>query len=258
MKQYLKIIKRLLSECGLRPVRFFLSFLEFPRFIKDAKEYTNLNKTNKFNILNKELNPILWDRKASAGAMKGHYVHQDLWAARKIHAENPKRHVDVGSRVDGFVTKLLVFRDVEVVDIRPLNSPYSELKFIQDDATMMSKFKDKELESVSCLHAMEHFGLGRYGDPINPQAIELFAQSLSRVIKTNGKLYLSVPIGRERVEFNAHRVFNPQTILDLYEDFDLVSFSAVNDNGEFLEAAEATNFKTAEFSCGLFEFKKKK
>ncbi len=52
----------------------------------------------------------------------GHYFHQDLWAAKKIFKRRPMTHVDIGSRVDGFVAHLLVFMPVTAVDIRYLDS----------------------------------------------------------------------------------------------------------------------------------------
>ena len=78
-----------------------------------------------------------------------------------MYAAARARHVDVGSRVDGFSSHLLVFRSVEVVDIRPIESSVPELKFVQSSATDLSIFGDDSLESLSSLHATEHFEIGR-------------------------------------------------------------------------------------------------
>lgn len=248
-------IKRYLEMHGCDPIRFAKALFYWPRFIKDMRVY-KAAPDGGFPLEAKNLYPVLCDYKEEAGIIKGHYVHQDLWAARKVYQANPKRHVDIASRIDGFITSLLVFRAVEIIDVRPLKSPYPEMKFIQDNAVEMNGFADGELESVSCLHAVEHFGLGRYGDPIDPQGVAKFAQSLTRVIKRGGKLYLSTPIGRQRVQFNAHRVFAPGTILELFSGFKLLSFSAVNDTGDFVPDAKPDDFKEAEFSCGMFEFER--
>ena len=251
----LRQTKRFLEMHGVNPLLFFASLLKLPRFVKERNRFAK-SACADFPLKFSNLMPVLKDYSDSAGILKGHYVHQDLWAAKKIYQANPQRHIDVGSRIDGFITSLLAHRVVEVVDVRPLYSPYENLRFIQGDATRMSAFQDSELESVSCLHAMEHFGLGRYGDPIDPGAHRIFAQSLQRVIKLEGLLYLSVPIGRQKLMFNGHRVFAPQTVLDLFPGFTLNSFSAVDDHGDFVEQANPDDFKDSDFSCGMFEFKK--
>ena len=252
----LKNIKRFFEMHGFNPLVMIKSFIKIPKFIKDYNQYKGFDDQD-FPIDWKNMIPVLNDYNDQAGTLKGHYVHQDLWAAKKIYEANPKRHIDVGSRIDGFITSLLSHRAVEVVDIRKLTSPYENLIFVQDDATLMKGFQDAELESVSCLHAMEHFGLGRYSDPIQPDSYKIFASNLARVIKVGGMLYISMPVGKQRVEFNAHRVFNPQTILDIFPDFDLKSFSAVNDDGNFVKSAIPEDYQNSQFSCGLFEFQKK-
>src|SRR5258708_12219402 len=87
----------------------------------------------------------------------------------------------------------------------------------------------------SSLHAGEHFGLGRYSDPVDLAACFEFMDALQRVLKPGGTLYFSVPVGRERLEFNAHRVFGPQTIIDCFSKLQLVSFSYVGEGGPLSE-----------------------
>ncbi|HHY1437048.1 TPA: DUF268 domain-containing protein [Campylobacter jejuni] len=80
----------------------------------------------------------------------------------------------------------------------------------------MEEIKDNSVDSLSALCSVEHFGLRRYGDPIEPDAWEKALRSFQRVLKIGGKLYFSVPIGNEnRVCFNAHRVFKPETIIEI-------------------------------------------
>jgi len=175
---------------------------------------------------------------------------------KKIYNAQPTRHVDIGSRIDGFIAHLLVFRSVEVIDIRPLKSNIPGLTFVQENATDLFRFKDNSLESISSLHAIEHFGLGRYGDPLDPDACFKAMDALARVLQPGGRLYFSVPIGIERVEFNAHRVFAPETILKTFQRLDLLSFGAVDDMGSFHPTAHPEDFSGADFSCGFFEFTK--
>ncbi len=227
-----------------------------PRFIGEAIAYRRAQDGKSFPLTWDTLFPILTDYTESAGDARGHYFHQDLWAARRIFERHPTRHVDIGSRIDGFIAHLLVFMPVEVVDIRPLTSHVEGLEFVREDATTLARFADGSVDSISSLHAIEHFGLGRYGDPIDPNGHLAAMTALARVLAPGGRLYFSVPIGRERLVFNANRVFSPRTVVSAFASLELVAFSAVDDAGQFVSDASIDAFETAEGSCGLFEFTK--
>jgi hypothetical protein len=117
--------------------------------------------------------------------------------------------------------------------------------------------------SLSCLHAIEHFGLGRYGDPIDLDGHKKGIKNLVRCLTDNGTLYLSTPVGRPRIEFNAHRVFDIHYLLDIFSSHQLKlkSFAYVNDAGELIEHADPyseagnRNFNL-EYGCGIFELTK--
>jgi len=241
---------------GINPGLARVAFRALPRYLKEEAEFKAAMARDGCDIPLGERYPILTDYGDGAGAASGHYFHMDLWAARKIHAANPPRHVDIGSRIDGFVAHLLTFREVEVLDIRPLRSEVAGLTFVQGDATELSGVDDGAWASISCLHAAEHFGLGRYGDPLDPFGYRKLIGSLARVLAPKGRLYFAVPVGRERVEFNAHRVFDPRRILRDFSDLDLVAFGAVNDDGSFSAEANPADYVNAEQACGLFEFTK--
>lgn len=208
--------------------------------------------------------PILAERDEQSGTARGAYFHQDLLVARRIFAANPRRHVDVGSRVDGFVAHLAVFRPVEVIDIRPLDSNIPNIRFLQAD---VMREPPPELrgccDSLSSLHVIEHFGLGRYGDPVDFLGHENALASLTAMLEPGGTLYLSTPIGPQRIEFNAHRVFAARTLLDLLgRAFDLVRFSYVDDAGDLhddapLDAASVAADFGCHAGCGIFEARKR-
>lgn len=226
-----------------------------PRFVRDIVRYRSVTaEDDRFALAWSRLMPILTEYDDQGGNAGGHYFFQDLWAAQKIHRARPARHVDVGSRIDGFVAHLLVFMEVEEVDIRPLDSQVKNLKFIRDDATTLASIPSNSVESLSSLHAVEHFGLGRYGDPITAKGWELGMASLSRVLAPGGTLYFSVPVGAERVHFNAHRIFSPRTVIEAFAELRLASFAAVNDDGTFVETASPSDLEARKMR--LFEFVK--
>ena len=104
------------------------------------------------------------------------------------------------------------------------------IDFVQADATNLDGIEDNSVESLSALCSLEHFGLGRYGDPIDPEACFKAFQAIQRKIMPGGFAYIAVPVGKERVEFNAHRVFYAKTIIDSFFEMDLVEFSATDGN----------------------------
>lgn len=138
--------------------------------------------------------------------------------AQWIASARPDKHVDVGSRIDGFVAHVASFREIEVFDVRPISNQipgviFKQADFMKSSAAADSGTGNGYCDSLSCLHALEHFGLGRYGDPVDVNGYEKGIANLAKLLKPQGKFYLSTPIGRQRVEFNANWVFNPRTII---------------------------------------------
>ena len=206
--------------------------------------------------------PYLVDRNVSAGIASGHYFHQDLLVARRVFERRPERHVDVGSRVDGFVAHVAVFREIEVFDLRNVDSKVQNITFLQRDFMNEDEVASSYCDSISCLHALEHFGLGRYGDTLDIDGYKKGFRALSRMLKPQGILYLSVPIGRERIEFNGQRVFSVKRVLEMAAaEYELIAFSYVDDSGDLHESdsvpreIESLDLQL-EFGCGIFELKK--
>jgi hypothetical protein len=244
------------SIAGVRPLEVRQRLQGLGAYLGDCLTYSKARlPQDAFKITLQNLHPCLDDRYDSAGSTSGDYFHQDLWVARQIFAANPREHWDIGSRIDGFISHLLTFRAVNVIDIRPLESKVSGLTFHQGNITALT-LPDQAIESLSCLHTMEHIGLGRYGDPIDPLGCFKGMIELQRVLKPGGKLYFSVPIGRERVEFNAHRIFDPLTILSAFSALKLVDFVAVNGAGDFVDRVQPEDFRAVHYACGIFTFEK--
>lgn len=205
--------------------------------------------------------PVLMDYRDQAGTMAGHYYHQDLLVAQLIHAANPERHVDVGSRVDGFVAHVASFRQIEIADIRPLESHSRNISFLQADL-MEANLGEGLTDSLSCLHTLEHFGLGRYGDKIDPTGHLKGFRNLIAMVKSGGDFYISFPISsRERVEFNAHRVFHPRSPLgwDGADNLILKSFHFIDDRGFLISDSSVDDAVAADltYGCGVYVFEKK-
>ena len=117
MNRVLKSVYQFLRLCGFDPIMSFNTFKGLPFYINDfLKLKKQKGKDSDFEF---GLNyPVLDERFSKSGTMTGHYFHQDLFVANKIYFENPERHVDIGSRTDGFVAHVAVFREIEIIDIR--------------------------------------------------------------------------------------------------------------------------------------------
>ncbi|MGC9140691.1 DUF268 domain-containing protein [Athalassotoga sp.] len=233
-----------------------------PWFLHDYREFIKQMKNHKVEFSMK-LYPILTDKYKESGMAKGHYFYQDLIIAQRIFENQPLKHVDVGSRIDGFVAHVASYREIEIFDIRPLQANIKNIKFIQAD---LMNFTNNEFYnytySISALHSIEHFGLGRYGDPIDFDGHLKGLNSIYKILKKGGKFYFSVPIGPQRVEFNAHRVFNLTYLLSLFKDkYSIDSFSFVDDKGELnYDVALTDNLVNnncyCNYGCGIFEMTK--
>ena len=205
----------LASQFGLDPRIFLRSLRGLPMYLCD---WIAFRKTYAGSM---RFMPCLHDRYEEGGVTNSEYFWQDLLVARWIAEAKPQRHVDVGSRLDGFVAHVASFRAIEVFDVRPITTTIPGIVFKQADFMQSASLEDEAgggyCDSLSCLHALEHFGLGRYGDPIDPLGYVKGITNLAALLKPGGIFYLSTPIGVERVEFNANRVFDPRTIISCAE-----------------------------------------
>lgn len=203
---------------------------------------------------------VYHDKADSAGVMKGHYFHQDLLVAQDIFRRNPTKHIDVGSRIDGFVSHVASFREITVIDIRPHSQQLPDrISFEQHDITSPDFDPLETADSVSCLHALEHFGLGRYGDPLDFDGWRRGLTGLRRLMTPGGILYLSVPTSQtQRIEFNAHRVFSiPFLRHELELNFAVERLDFVDDSGDLLRnqdpiGSEAERSFGAHYGCAIW------
>jgi SAM-dependent methyltransferase len=238
------------------------TFKRFSWYYSDLKELKRQKGSdNTFSFASDY--PILSDRNKEGGTMNGHYFHQDLLVARLINQAKPTKHLDIGSRTDGFIAHVASFREIELIDIRPIESNVKNIIFRQADLIELPADLNNYCDSISSLHAIEHFGLGRYGDPIDYFGYLKAIKNITKILKSGGTFYFSVPIGPQRIEFNAHRVFSVEYLISiLSQDFNIDSFSYVDDKGDLFEEVELTKNSISSnfgchYGCGIFTLQKK-
>jgi len=258
----LKALYRFLVSLSINPKLIRTSLRGRPYFRRDLKEIREqLKGNNDFKIA--FLYPILRDRFDSSGNL-GHYFYEDLTTAQRVFENNPVKHVDVGSRVDGFVAHIATFREIEVFDIREQEAKVKNIKFVVADFTNIAPELHNYTDSLSSLNVIEHFGLGRYGDPIDVDGHLKGLDSMYKVLKPGGKFYFSTPMGfPQRIEFNAHRVFSLEYLLKVFEPrYNIDHFSYIDDKGNLyknvtLDPEKITSSCGCRLGFGIFEMTKK-
>ena len=256
IKAILKKINLLFSNFFFDPWDMLKKWRGIFYFIRNAVAYARSNKNNLFRISFRNLYYRSYDRYALAGAVPVHYFLQDIWAARYVNNHHIQHVIDIGSRLDGYVAHLLAFCRVTYVDIRPLSILVDNLKFVKGNITSLP-FDNGSISCLSSLHVIEHIGLGRYGDPVDPQGHLKAAKEMCRVLAPKGTLMLSTVLGRERMCFDAHRIFAPETVSAMFEGLALESFCFIDDKGDkVIENAAFDMTRNCKYGCGIFVFKK--
>ncbi|HRD53697.1 MAG TPA: DUF268 domain-containing protein [Flavobacteriales bacterium] len=184
-----------------------------------------------------------------------HYVYHPAWAARIVREIAPEEHVDISSTLH-FCSMLSAFMPVRFYDYRPADLQLSGLTSESADLLRLP-FADGSIRSLSCMHTIEHIGLGRYGDPIDPTADRKAMAELQRVTAPGGHLLIVVPTGAARVVFNAHRIYSFAMIAGAFPGFELKEFALVPDDpahGGLIRNATAHMADMQRYGCGCYWF----
>lgn len=251
----LKLTNSLLSTFGFNVKKFFYSIVSLHLFFFNLLKY--IKKGGEIN----NILPILGQHKENSGKIDKHYFFQDHLVSQFIYNKKPRRHIDVGSRLDGFVSSVAVFREIEVIDIRDNNINLKNIKFQKSDINCIDHSYYNCTDSLSCLHTIEHVGLTRYGDAPDPNGHIKAFENLLKILEPNGTLYISFPISnKDKVYFNAHRTFNPLSIFQwspYISKENLIRFDWIDDSGKLnLHSKIDIDFSNIEYGCGIYTLKK--
>jgi SAM-dependent methyltransferase len=194
------------------------------------------------------------DDRTAGTAFDRHYIYHPAWAARVLARTRPSAHIDISSTLH-FCSIVSAFIPVKFYDYRPADLCLSDLSSEFADLLALP-FPSSSIESLSCMHTVEHIGLGRYGDPIDPDGDLKAIAELRRVLAPGGSLLFVVPVGRPRIVFNAHRIYAYEQIMSYFGDLELRQFALVPDRGALVEHASKELADAQTYGCGCFWFQK--
>ena len=273
MRQFLKHHLSKKTKAKLLAFERLTKLLIRPQVARDLYIYNNLKSAEhgtkpRFSTKIIDAFPITGEN-TKYTSFDRHYVYHTSWAARAVSelnsaakqsGRNDYKHIDISSSLyfSGIVS---AFVPVDFYDYRPADLRLEGLTTNSGDL-MKLPFADESVESISCLHTIEHVGLGRYGDPIDPDGDIKALTELKRVVKKGGSLLIVVPVGKQRIEFNAHRIYAPSHMNDLIcgdGEFSLKEYAYIPETdkeGGLERGADLSKGSNDRYACGCFWFTK--
>lgn len=233
-----------------------IRYVFFPFILKDYWAFLKI-KDGRFSMKLSDVYPCVRDKTIQTGFDR-HYVYHTSWAARVVQETMPTKHIDISSSLY-FAGIVSAFVPVEFYDYRPADLHLSNLS--SKEGNLMSlPFTDNSISSLSCMHTIEHIGLGRYGDPIDPDGDIKACKELSRILAVGGNLLFVTPVGKKAlIEYNAHRIYTYELVMALFPDLLLTEFSLIPEdgiNGGLIRNADPALLQNEQYACGCFVFTK--
>jgi hypothetical protein len=251
MKLKLGVIDVYIHKAGNRSGKTNKWFRDQFRKFKILNESSDLKR---FQVRWEDKYPWLSDNTPNTG-FDAHYVYHPAWAARILAIIMPEYHIDISSTLH-FSTMVSAFIPVRFYDYRP---PILKLNGLQCDFIDLNSlpFETDSINTLSCMHTVEHIGLGRYGDKLDPEGDINAINELKRVVKPGGSMLFVVPVGKPKLMFNAHRIYSYSQIIEYFSGFTINEFSLVTDKNEFVVSAPVELADAQKYGCGCFWFLKK-
>jgi hypothetical protein len=252
MKRFLLKCFRVVTFFGFNPLAL-LSLRYLPRYIRDLVKWKKQGgQTDRYAVR-------LTNYNEPAGNAESQYFHQDLIVAQKVYEDKPTKHLDFGSRIDGFVAHVASFREIDVMDVRALETGvHQNIKFCQSD--IMNPQNLEKYDSVSCLHTIEHVGLGRYGDNLKVDGHWVALKNLISLVSKGGRFYISFPVEvKDTVYFNAHRTFSVATLPEndlVKSELRLIQFDIVDSKNKLHFNQKYKDWLELASGCGIYTFEK--
>jgi hypothetical protein len=227
-------------------------------FLNDFRRFKRLSKKQDQVSVRWKDRHVCLKEKTAESEFDRHYIYHTAWAARAVARIRPKYHIDISSSLY-FCSIISAYVPVRFYEFRPPALALDNLTVETADLLNLP-FETGSVSSISCMHVVEHAGLGRYGDPIDPDADCKAIGELTRVCAIGGSVLFVVPVGKPRLAFNALRVYSPLQISEYFASLSLKEFSFIPDrcsDGPLVPVPPADIATHRGEGCGCFWFVKK-
>ncbi|MCX6990627.1 MAG: DUF268 domain-containing protein [Chlamydiae bacterium] len=117
---------------------------------------------------------------------------------------------------------------------KPVSVDYNKIVSEHPNITTMTVEEYEKnpivFDTLLSISSLEHDGLGRYGDPLNPTADIQTMKKLKSMVKKEGILIFAVPIGVDHIFWNAHRVYGKLRLPLLLEEWNTIDTFGYSNN----------------------------
>lgn len=148
------------------------------------------------------------------------YLYQALDKYRSFIAN--KEVAIVGSVIPWYESIVLAY------DGYPLTIEYNSIVSLHPKLKTMTveEFEKapKKFDAILSISSIEHDGLGRYGDPINPNGDLIAMKKQKAMLNDNGLLFLAVPVGKDCLVWNLHRVYGELRLKALLTGWRIIGY----------------------------------
>ncbi len=153
---------------------------------------------------------------------RNYYGKTDDWLyqALKDYPIQGKKIAIIGSRKPWYESIVLVYGG------SPVTIDYNRIECIPRELTAMTVKEYDEnpilFDAIFSISSIEHDGLGRYGDPLDPNGDLKSMKKLKKMLKKGGLCYLAVPIGADCLVWNAHRIYGKKRLPKLLKEWQVL------------------------------------
>ena len=188
-------------------------------YINDSVPDNSVIWSNKFvqSFINRfTIDNIKNNRQGAEQYNEGAYLHMKAFEKYKDHIINKKVAV-IGSHNPWVEAILVNFGAKEVITVE-YNVPICDHDKIRTTSYAEFCTSSEKYDSVVSYSSIEHSGLGRYGDPLNPNGDIETMEQIYKSLNKDGLCFLGIPVGRDHLVWNAHRIYGEKRLKIMYLD----------------------------------------
>lgn len=182
--------------------------------------YFNQTKSEPRRLTLEKYKKVLNGLKAGTFQYYGNTLPRILAATKDFPLTG--KHVCVFGAVNVNCDAIALSSGAEKVDILEYNVPVTEHPQVECLSLREALQKGLQWDAAFSISSFEHDGLGRYGDPLDPDGDLRAMGEARRMLETGALLYLAVPVGPDCLVWNAHRVYGKKRLPMLLDSWEVV------------------------------------